>query len=291
MWDVLFRADRDRHRRGHLVPALVEAGTRGVVRLGHRDLHLRRGARHGAHGRHLTAAGCARSGVLLHAPGPDAVAAIRRRGRRRSTAPSLRPRPRGSSAEPGRCWSGRPSGCSRPSSGCSRSTGPATPSPNQMAGTSAGEPGWYAHLLNSFGHAFVGAGIGVAVILAALSLVIAPGPLGVEPASGVHRARHRAGPSLLGHRRGTGRALDGLRHGPQQRAHRGSDRALGPPARPGPDRRAHSRRPPHGRSSARSRPHGPRPRRRPVGGRGRPDRRVATAASATIVRVIGQLVR
>ncbi len=49
--------------------------------------------------------------------------------------------------------------------------------PSQMAGTSAGEPGWYAHLLNSFGHAFIGAGVGVAVILAALSLVIALGPL------------------------------------------------------------------------------------------------------------------
>ena len=49
--------------------------------------------------------------------------------------------------------------------------------PSQMRGTSAGEPGWYAHLLNSFGHAFMGAGVGVAVILAALSLVIALGPL------------------------------------------------------------------------------------------------------------------
>jgi hypothetical protein len=48
---------------------------------------------------------------------------------------------------------------------------------NQMADTANGEPGWYAHLLNSFGHAFVGAGIWVAVILAAASLVIALGPL------------------------------------------------------------------------------------------------------------------
>jgi hypothetical protein len=48
---------------------------------------------------------------------------------------------------------------------------------NQMASTANGEPGWYAHLLNSFGHAFVGAGIWVAVILAAVSLVIALGPL------------------------------------------------------------------------------------------------------------------
>jgi hypothetical protein len=49
--------------------------------------------------------------------------------------------------------------------------------PNQMLDTSAGEPGWYAHLLNSFGHAFEGAGIEVAVMLAALSLVVALGPL------------------------------------------------------------------------------------------------------------------
>ncbi len=48
---------------------------------------------------------------------------------------------------------------------------------NSMANTANGEPGWYAHLLTSFGHAFVGAGIWVAVILATVSLVIALGPL------------------------------------------------------------------------------------------------------------------
>jgi hypothetical protein len=48
---------------------------------------------------------------------------------------------------------------------------------NQMAGTANGEPGWYAHFLTSFGHAFVGAGIWVAVILAAASVFIALGPL------------------------------------------------------------------------------------------------------------------
>jgi hypothetical protein len=48
---------------------------------------------------------------------------------------------------------------------------------SQMADTAQGEPGWYAHLLNSFGHAFVGAGIWMAVILAVISLVIALGPL------------------------------------------------------------------------------------------------------------------
>ena len=41
----------------------------------------------------------------------------------------------------------------------------------------SGEPGWYAHLLNSFGHAFDGSGVWVAVLLAAVSIVIALGPL------------------------------------------------------------------------------------------------------------------
>jgi hypothetical protein len=48
---------------------------------------------------------------------------------------------------------------------------------NQMSATAVGEPGWYAHLLNSFGHAFTGAGVWVAVLLAATSIVIALGPL------------------------------------------------------------------------------------------------------------------
>jgi hypothetical protein len=48
---------------------------------------------------------------------------------------------------------------------------------SQMTGTAGEQPGWYAHLLNSFGHAFAGAGGEVAVILTTLSLVIAVGPL------------------------------------------------------------------------------------------------------------------
>jgi hypothetical protein len=47
----------------------------------------------------------------------------------------------------------------------------------QMSATATGEPHWYAHLLNAFGHAFVGAGVWVAVLMAALSIVIAVGPL------------------------------------------------------------------------------------------------------------------
>jgi hypothetical protein len=47
----------------------------------------------------------------------------------------------------------------------------------QMSASADGEPGWYAHLLNSFGHAFTGAGVWVAVLLAATSIVIALGPL------------------------------------------------------------------------------------------------------------------
>ena len=48
---------------------------------------------------------------------------------------------------------------------------------SQMSDTAGGEPGWYAHLLNSFGHAFTGAGVWVAVLLAVTSIVIALGPL------------------------------------------------------------------------------------------------------------------
>jgi hypothetical protein len=58
---------------------------------------------------------------------------------------------------------------------------PANRTPNsihdQLSNTASGEPGWYAHSLNSLGHAFVGAGAPVAVILAATSLVIGIGPL------------------------------------------------------------------------------------------------------------------
>ncbi|HWF20972.1 MAG TPA: hypothetical protein VG226_02400 [Acidimicrobiales bacterium] len=48
---------------------------------------------------------------------------------------------------------------------------------DQLVDTAGGEPGWYAHFLNSLGHAFVGAGAPIAVILAAASLIIGIGPL------------------------------------------------------------------------------------------------------------------
>ena len=48
---------------------------------------------------------------------------------------------------------------------------------SQMTTTASGEPGWYAHFLHSFGQAFTGAGVWVAVILATASIVIALGPL------------------------------------------------------------------------------------------------------------------
>src|ERR1700677_3776481 len=48
---------------------------------------------------------------------------------------------------------------------------------HQMSATAAGEPGWYAHLLNAFGNAFTGAGVWVAVLLAVASIVIGLGPL------------------------------------------------------------------------------------------------------------------
>jgi hypothetical protein len=48
---------------------------------------------------------------------------------------------------------------------------------SQMAAAASGEPGWYAHFLTSFGHAFTGAGVWIAVMLAAASLIIGLGPL------------------------------------------------------------------------------------------------------------------
>jgi hypothetical protein len=48
---------------------------------------------------------------------------------------------------------------------------------NQLTDTANGEPGWYAHLLTSTGHAFAGTGIWMAALLAAASVVIALGPL------------------------------------------------------------------------------------------------------------------
>ncbi|MHB1444156.1 MAG: hypothetical protein ACYCTI_01940 [Acidimicrobiales bacterium] len=47
----------------------------------------------------------------------------------------------------------------------------------QLAAAAVGQPGWYAHLLNSLSHAFIGAGTVVAVTLVALSMVVALGPL------------------------------------------------------------------------------------------------------------------
>jgi hypothetical protein len=48
---------------------------------------------------------------------------------------------------------------------------------DQMTDAANGEPGWYAHFLNSFGHAFTGTGIWMAAILATVSVVIGLGPL------------------------------------------------------------------------------------------------------------------
>ena len=93
---------------------------------------------------------------------------------------------------------------------------------NQMADTANGEPGWYAHLLTSFGHAFVGAGIWVAVILAAASLVIALGPL-VSNRPQVYIGLG-IGLALAYWVTGAGsrRAPDGSGNRPQQRTHRGA---------------------------------------------------------------------
>ncbi|MHB1853836.1 MAG: hypothetical protein ACYCS2_02110 [Acidimicrobiales bacterium] len=48
---------------------------------------------------------------------------------------------------------------------------------HQLAGAAGGQPGWYAHMLNSLSHAFIGSGTAVAVFLVALSMVVALGPL------------------------------------------------------------------------------------------------------------------
>lgn len=48
---------------------------------------------------------------------------------------------------------------------------------DMVAGMASGQPGWYAHLLNSLAHAFVGAGTATSVILAIACLVIAIAPL------------------------------------------------------------------------------------------------------------------
>ena len=47
----------------------------------------------------------------------------------------------------------------------------------QMTDAANGEPGWYAHFLNSTGHAFAGTGIWMAALLATVSVVIGLGPL------------------------------------------------------------------------------------------------------------------
>ena len=47
---------------------------------------------------------------------------------------------------------------------------------DSLTGMADGEPGWYGHLLNSFGHAFSGAGTPAAVLLATLFLMIGLGP-------------------------------------------------------------------------------------------------------------------
>ena len=47
---------------------------------------------------------------------------------------------------------------------------------DQLTNMAAGEPGWYAHILRSLGHAFTGAGTAVAVMMVAASILLAVGP-------------------------------------------------------------------------------------------------------------------
>jgi hypothetical protein len=48
---------------------------------------------------------------------------------------------------------------------------------NQLGTAANGEPGWYAHFLNSTGHAFAGNGVWMAAVLATVSVIIGLGPL------------------------------------------------------------------------------------------------------------------
>ncbi len=48
---------------------------------------------------------------------------------------------------------------------------------DQLSDTANGEPGWYAHFLNSTGHAFAGTGVWMAAVLATVSVIIGLGPL------------------------------------------------------------------------------------------------------------------
>ena len=59
MWVAVFGLIEIGIGVGLLFRRTVKAGPRSLVHLGRRDLHLRRGTRHGAHRRHVAAAGCA----------------------------------------------------------------------------------------------------------------------------------------------------------------------------------------------------------------------------------------
>lgn len=48
---------------------------------------------------------------------------------------------------------------------------------DSLTGMASGQPGWYAHFLDSLGHAFTGAGTPIAVLLAAGFLVVGLGPV------------------------------------------------------------------------------------------------------------------
>ena len=124
----IFRCDRDRHRRGTVLPAARQAGTGGLVRLGRRRLPLRRGVRHGPHRTDVPPAGrpvrCASTSSSASWCGP--------RPTRPTPGPVWVPNPpppaAASSARRGRCSCGLPSGSSKPSSGSSPSTAARVPS-------------------------------------------------------------------------------------------------------------------------------------------------------------------
>jgi hypothetical protein len=160
-----------------LSPRTVKARTGRLVHLGCRHLPVRRRVRHGSHRPHVAPCRRTRRRVLLHPARRDGVAQGREGSKSRPDRVPIPRRGRGIFGGTGALlvwaaiWIFEAIIWMFPAN----RTGNAVT--NQMSATAVGEPGWYAHLLNSFGHAFTGCrGVGGGA-LAATSIVIALGPL------------------------------------------------------------------------------------------------------------------
>ena len=204
---------------GLLFRRLREAGTDRFVHLGRGHLPLRRGIRHGPHRTDVALDGSARGGLLLH-PSRGLGVAQGRQARHRDVhrAGFLCRRPRLCWVARVACSRGPASGCSRQSSGSSPSTARASSITDQLTDTANGEPGWYAHFLNSTGHAFAGTGDldgrRPGHGLGDHRSRTAP----LQASRDLHRTRDRPRVALLGHRPGAGRVAHVRRHRPEQRA-------------------------------------------------------------------------